>query len=306
MSAVRKAAEPSPARVIPLERGTKREAAARLLGAQLRILRQEQGLGLKDAAPVIRGSVSKVSRLERGESPPKERDVMDLALFYGATTEQIQEIEALLRQAQHNEWWQQYSDVMPGFLKRLIALEDSADEIHTYENHVVPGLLQTADYARVLVTAAMPDASEESIRKRVELRKRRQLMLNNDLPRVVALLDEGVLRRPVGGPRVMYEQLKYLLHAGEVQNVNIRIVEFEYSADVAPTYPITHLRFGDGGPAELVYVEHIDNAMYRTRPEEVDRYRHVLNELGYAAATREKSNRLLAEAAERYRRRIRD
>ncbi|GAA0488396.1 helix-turn-helix transcriptional regulator [Streptomyces sp. NPDC046215] len=304
MSAVRKPAEPDvEASVIPME-GAKREAAARLIGAQLRILRQERGLGLKDVAPVIRGSVSKVSRLERGESPPKERDVHDLVQFYGAGAEQIKDIETLLHQAQHNEWWQQYSDVTPDFLKRLIALEGSAQEIHTYENHVVPGLLQTEAYASVLVRAAMPGADEAVVQKRVKLRMRRQLMLSREVPRVVALLDEGVLRRPVGGAAVMYEQLEYLRRAAEVQNVNVRIVEFEHSADVAPTYPITHLRFGDGGPAELVYVEHIDSAVYRTRPKEVDQYRLVLNELGYVAATREETDRMLKKTAEQYRRRI--
>ncbi|WP_338933184.1 helix-turn-helix transcriptional regulator [Streptomyces netropsis] len=276
-----------------------------MLGNQLRVLRRERGMTLKDAAEVIRGSVSKVSRLERGESPPKERDVHDLLHFYKASPGQVQQITLQLQHMQNKEWWQQYRDVAPGFLKKLIGLEGCADKICTYENHVVPGILQTETYARVLVKGAMPHLSDVEIEKRVRLRKHRQVMLARPGPLVVALLDESVLRRPVGGPAVMCEQLEHLKGLDDVPNVNVRVVTFEKGAGVAPTYPITHLRFGDGGPPELVYVELIDSALYLTRATEIERYRHVLGELSLKAATREETMDLLTEMIRYYRSRHR-
>ncbi|MFF7205353.1 helix-turn-helix domain-containing protein [Streptomyces sp. NPDC008141] len=290
---------PQTASVTPMPRQVKPEAAARLLGAQLRDLRLERGLTLETVGKVIRGSASKISRLERGMHPPRERDIYDLVRFFQLGPEQAGEIDALLRQAQNSAWYKQYSDVTPRYLKRLIGLEGSAQTIHTYENHVVPGLLQTPEYARAVVEAALPLAPGNE--RRVELRMGRQQLLHSDQrPLVIALLDEGILRRPVGGYEVMCEQLEHLLQASEFPGVNIRIVEFEQSALVSPTYPITHLHFNDGGPPEVVYVEHIDSAMYLTRPTDVERYRHVLNELGFVAANRQRSQKLLHQALERY------
>jgi transcriptional regulator with XRE-family HTH domain len=289
----------------PFPRQVKPEAAARILGDRLRDLRLERNLTLEAVGQVIRGSASKISRLERGMHPPRERDIYDLVRFFQLTPEQEGEIDQLLRQAQNSAWYKQYSDVTPTYLKRLIGLEDSAHTILTYETHVVPGLLQTPAYARAVVEAALPDAPGND--RRVELRMRRQELLRSEnRPRVIALLDEGILRRPVGGYEVMREQLEHLLHASQFEGINIRIVEFEHDEDeavtVSPTYPITHLRFNDdGGAQEVVYVEHIDSAMYLTRPADVERYRLVLNRLKYVAAPRQRSEDLLREAVEHYR-----
>ncbi|MGW8374728.1 helix-turn-helix transcriptional regulator [Streptomyces sp. ODS28] len=302
MTAVPQPDEPGLAPVAQLP-GAKREAASRFLGEQLRQLRQARGLSLKDVAPVIRGSISKISRMERGESPPKERDVLDLARHYGVSAEQYREIEYLLKQISDEAWYQQYSDVTPAFLRRLIGLEGSAEEISTYENNVVPGILQIKDYARALITAALPDSPKEEIERKTDMRAQRKMMLKGSHPKVNALLDEGVLRRPVGGPSVMCQQLEYLLFAARVQGVNIRVIEFENGAAVSPPHPITHLKFFDGGPAELVYIEHLTSATYLTRPTEVDAYRHVLNELRFAATKRANSEEILERALQEYRNR---
>ncbi|GAA0396002.1 helix-turn-helix transcriptional regulator [Streptomyces luteireticuli] len=301
MSAAPKPDTPSGASVVGLPSDPKRAAAARLLGDLLRRLRQERGLGLKDVAPVIRGSVSKVSRLERGESPPKDRDVYDLLHHYRVPSGLYAEAEELLRQTRNEEWWQHFTDVTPDFLKRLISLEGSAEKIYTYETHVVPGLLQTPDYTQVLIRAAMHDEPPSATARRVGLRQGRKAMFEHGRPRVVALLDEAVLYRLVGSPAVMREQFQYLLEIGRRPHINIRIVPFDRAADAVPLYPITHLFFDDGGPPELVYVEHIDSARYLTRPREIDQYRHVLNRLSSAAADRRSSESRLAEAVDRYR-----
>jgi transcriptional regulator with XRE-family HTH domain len=289
--------EPAAREVVPLARreldlDSRPEAASRLLGEELRRLRKERGFGLKDVAPVIRGSVSKVSRLERGESPPKRRDIEDLARFYRVTPQKWRELDALLDQSRSSAWWDQYADVTTSWLRRLIGLEAIADVITTYETHVVPGLLQTPSYTRAVVTSGLPSAHDEEVERRCEVRKRRQQVLRDaQRPKIHAFLDEGVLHRAKGGPGVMAEQLQYLRQLDEMPGITVRILTFD--APIVPDYPITHMHFRDGGPAELVYVEHIDSAHYVTKPAAVDRYRLLLNEVRRQCSSREESIRHL-------------
>jgi transcriptional regulator with XRE-family HTH domain len=292
------------AQVLPLVQDDGRPvAAAKLLGAHLRHLRKEKGLKIKEVAPQIRASISKISRLERGESPPRDRDVLDLVRYYGVfDPRHIDEIHDLLRQAKASAWWHQYSDVTPGWLKRLIGLEDSAAVIRTYEVLVVPGLLQTPEYARAVVVAGLPSADDGEITRRVELRMARQRLLDNEQnrPKVRALLDEGILCRPVGGPGVMSKQLEHLLRVGEHERISIRIVRFNKGASIAPSSPITHLKFADRGQSELIYLEQINSAHYLSKTADVEAHRHVLDELSLVAESRQDSMRLLREAMERF------
>ncbi|MFD7068291.1 helix-turn-helix domain-containing protein [Streptomyces sp. NPDC059913] len=272
---------------------TKPEAAARLLGDYLRNLRKQRGMTLAQVAPAIRGSESKISRLERGESPAKERDVRDLADFYGL--EDRRELDNLLRYSQDSTWYQKYADITPNWLKRLIGLEGSAESIRTYENNVVPGLLQTRSYARAVVTDGLPGASQADIDRRVELRAERQIMLQRRRrrPQVTALLNEGVLCQPTGGPQVMVEQLEHLKKVQELDMVNVLILPFERAAGVALSTPITQLTFKDGGPQELIYVELIDSAMYISRPAQVAQYRSVLNRAAMEVARHPESIKII-------------
>ncbi|MFD5111649.1 helix-turn-helix domain-containing protein [Streptomyces sp. NPDC058391] len=304
MSAVRKSREPQgapSASVMHVTQNRERASASRLLGEQLRSMRHARGLGLKDVAPIIRGSVSKLSRLERGESPPKYRDVLDLARHYGASEEQMGVIEQLFQQTENSARYQIFADVTPDYLRRLIELEGDARCIVTYESHVVPGLLQTPAYAETLVRAARPDAPVEDVKRRAKGRITRQLILRNPVPKVVVLLDEAVLSRPVGGFEVMCGQLEFLLEAALMPGVHIHTVPFLKGATLAPPYPVTHLEFGDGGPSELIYLERLTEATYVTRPKEMDAHRKVLDELRAATEDWEESRSMIGRYLERYR-----
>ena len=278
------------------------EAAQRVLGESLRQLRREAGLTLREVAEPLRGSAAKVSRLERGASSPKERDIEDLIVFFRVPDEKAREIRALLRQARESPWWSQFSDVTPNYLRRLIGLEGSAARIYAYENHVVPGLLQTEEYARAVIRAALPHADETTVERKVELRVSRQKVLQAAQPPTVrALLDEAILRRPVGDYGVMWRQLTHLRDVARRPSVRLRVVEFEQGTGRVPHFPITRLHFGDGGPSELVYVEHLDSATYVTRPAELERYRGLLEEINEVASGWERTEELLFEAIEEYR-----
>ncbi|AKA01185.1 XRE family transcriptional regulator [Streptomyces noursei ZPM] len=277
--------------------------AGKVLGAHLRHLRRSNGLALKDVAPQIRASISKISRMERGESPPREKDVLDLVRFYGVTDpDHLDEIRELLRQSQSQTWLHQYSDITPGWLKRLIGLEDSATEIRSYEVHLVPGLLQISDYTRAIIKAAMPHATEEEIQRRLDLRRLRQRLLDRATPpRLTFLLDEGILMRPVGGPHVIRQQLQHLHRLSEHDGVGIQIVTFEKGASIGPGAPVAHMAFPAHGPSELIYLEHINSALYLSKRSDVESYRHVLDELAVVAETRRRSRVLLEKAIEKFR-----
>ncbi|GAA2679290.1 helix-turn-helix transcriptional regulator [Streptomyces lunalinharesii] len=299
------------AQVSPLAQGTPSShdedddnpfVAGKVLGAHLRHLRRSKGLGLKDVAPQIRASVSKISRMERGESPPREKDVLDLVCYYGVTDpDQLGEILELLRQSKTQTWLHQYSDITPGWLRRLIGLEDSATEIRAYEVNLVPGLLQTSGYTRAIIKAARPHDTEEEIQRRLELRAIRQRIVERATPpRLTFLLDQSILLRPIGGPEVIRQQLQHLRRLADEGRVSIQIVTFDKGASLGPGAPVTHMSFPAHGPSELIYLEHINSALYLSKRADVESYRHVLDELMYVAESRKSSRALLDEAIERF------
>ncbi|WP_331765874.1 helix-turn-helix transcriptional regulator [Embleya sp. NBC_00896] len=302
MSADRLARASSIGPVTPLTQQSNPAAAMKVLGATLRKLRLDRKMGLKNAAGHIRASMSKISRLERGESPPRPRDVFDLLDLYGMHDEGFRaEIDAMLTRALEPSWWNRYSDVTPGWLTRLISLEDSAIEIHTYEVHVVPGLLQVPDYIRALVHTALPRAEEEEVARRIELRRQRQALLEDERhPDLTALLDEGVLHRPVGGPAVMAAQMRHLLEESSRDRINIRVVRFDKSASITPPSPMTYLKFAPGGPTEMIYLEQVNSALYLNKRVDIDAYREVLLGLWHVAETRASSRGMLREAERRF------
>ncbi|MFF2848772.1 helix-turn-helix domain-containing protein [Streptomyces sp. NPDC058001] len=293
--------EPIPLRAEP----ESRTLPARQLGDLLRQWRTERNLSLREAAPFIRGSVSKISRLERGEySLPKERDVWDLVRGYGVPESEHDDVHELLRQTRLERKGLRYSDVTPGYLRRLVSLEASATRILTYQSHVVPGLLQIRDYARLLVKAAMPDADSVTIERHVRDRLvRAELFDDAQRPEVVVVIDESVLRRNMGDPAMMCEQLKHLRRAAdeETSHVSIHIIPFDGDgASRAPSFPLTHLHLADGGPTEVVYVEHMESAEYITHPKKLAQYRTVVTELMGHALSRSESIAFLDDMIQRY------
>ncbi len=284
--------------MLPMQSSDSQPPAGRLLGEELRRHREARGLSLKEAAHAIRGSTSKMSRLERGESPPKPRDVHDLARFYGLDDRQIQFLEELLAQTNNNQWYDQFADVTPDYLKRLIQLEGQADKITVFENQVIPGLLQIRDYAEALVRQVMRHASDDEVAGVVRLREaRRRHVVDSSRIRFIVFLDETVLDRRRGSDEVMQAQLKYLLQVAETGRVHVRLIEKD---SVSPPFPITHLTFPDGQHSELAYIEQVRSAVYVTRKRALDEYRKLVDDLHEVALGKEPSVKKLNEAIERY------
>ena len=251
------------------------------LGAQLRRLREASNLTTAEAAEAIRATHSKISRLERGRSAAKQRDVGDLLTLYGITNEaEREQLLAMTRQASAAGWWQQYSDVVPRWLELYIGLERAASIIRAYEVQFVHGLMQTEDYARAVVLISNAHASAEDIDRRVSLRMRRQQLLTQPgAPDVWAVLDEAALRRSPATPKVMRAQLEHLLRITDLPNVTLQIVPFHAGPHAAAGGPFTILRFPEPDLPDVVYLEQLNSALYLDQPEAVIDYVTVMDQL---------------------------
>ena len=246
-----------------------------LLGAQLRRLREARGFTREDAGWEIRGSGSKISRMELGRVSFKERDIKDLLTLYGVTDEQEREqLVSLARQANAPGWWQRFGDVLPSWFQAYLGLEAAASLIRTYEIQFVPGLLQTRDYARAVISLGHVGASTADIERRTDLRiERQQKILDKpNPPQVWAVLDEAVLRRPLGGPEVMRAQLEALIEISKRPHVQLQIMPFRTGGHAAAGGPFAILRFPDRELPDVVYVEQLTSAIYLDKREDVDHY----------------------------------
>jgi transcriptional regulator with XRE-family HTH domain len=266
------------------------------LGTQLRRLREASNLTTAQAAEAIRATHSKISRLERGRSAARPRDVADLLSLYGVTDEAEREkLLALARAASAPGWWQQYSDVLPRWLELYIGLEKAASVIRTYEVQFVHGLMQTEDYARAVILISNARASAEEIERRVSLRmQRQQLLTQPDAPELWAVLDEAALRRSPAGPDVMRAQLKHLLQLTDLPNVTLQIVPFDVGPHAAAGGPFTILRFPEPDLPDVVYLEQLNSALYLDQPEDVTDYVTVMDQLCVQAATGTASKNMLS------------
>ncbi len=256
-----------------------------LLGAQLRRLREAKRISLEEAGNVIRASHSKISRLETGRVGFKDRDVVDLLTLYGVVDEKEREaLRSLASRANSPGWWHDYSDVLPNWFEAYVGLEEAASQIRAYEVQFVPGLLQTEDYARAVTMLAYSNPRE--INRRVNLRLARQSVLTReDPPSLWAVLDEAVLRRPIGGASAMRTQLKHLIEMSQRPNVTVQIVPFKAGGHAAAGGPFSVLRFAEYDLPDIVYLEQLSSALYLDKQDVVDSYLAVMERLCIEAAT---------------------
>jgi transcriptional regulator with XRE-family HTH domain len=272
----------------PLDGPDRGPTALRIaLGMQLRRLRDANHVTSTQAAEAIRATSSKISRLERGRTTAKQRDVADLLSLYGVTdkAEREQMLE-LVRQASAPGWWQQYSDVLPRWFESYVGLEWAASIIRNYEVQFVQGLLQTEDYARAVIMISNAHAPAEEIDRRVSLRiKRQELLTQPGAPEFWAVLDEAALRRSPGSPTMMRAQLEHLLQMTELPNVTLQVVPFDTGPHAAAGGPFSILRFPEPDLPDVVFLEQLNSAVYLEQPDEVINYVTIMDQLCVQAAT---------------------
>ncbi len=252
-----------------------------LLGAHLRRLREAHGVSREDAGWEIRASESKISRMELGRVSFKERDVDDLLTLYGLVDpEERDRLLTLARQANTPGWWHRYGDVLPSWFQSYLGLEAAASLIRTYEVQFVPGLLQTADYARSVVLLGHGRAGADELDRRVDLRMRRQGILDRPDPvQLWAVIDEAVLRRPVGSRATMRAQIEGLIDATQRQSVHLQILPFQVGGHSAAGGAFSILRFPDQELPDIVYVEQLSSALYLDKRDDVELYVDAMERL---------------------------
>jgi transcriptional regulator with XRE-family HTH domain len=258
-----------------------------LVGIELHRYREAAGITPEQAAYEIRASRSKISRMENGLVRFKERDVTDLLTLYGVTDEQARtRLVTLARQANTPGWWSKYGDIMADWFESYLGLEMAASVIRTFELQFVHGLFQTEDYARAVTLLGHTTASEDEIERRVSLRlKRQDLLAGPQPPQVWSVLDEGALRRPVGGPQVMRAQLNHLAEMARLRHVTIQVVPFDRGGHAAAGGSFTVLRFSEQEVPDVVYLEQLTSALYLDKRDDVDHYMEVMNHLSTEAMT---------------------
>lgn len=259
-----------------------------LLGTQLRKLREERGISRFEAGHLIRGSESKISRMELGRVSFRERDVEDLLTMYGVADESARKpILELVKQANEPGWWHRFSDVLPGWFQAYVGLEEAAARIRTYEVQFVPGLLQTKEYARAVITAGAVGSAPEEIARRVDLRleRQRQVLERTTPPTFWAVIDEAALRRPIGGVDVMRGQIQHLVELMDQGNVTIQVMPFHFGGHAAEGGAFSILRFPEAELPDIIYVEQLGSALYLDKRDEVDRYSEVMERLCAVSTT---------------------
>jgi transcriptional regulator with XRE-family HTH domain len=266
------------------------------LGMQLRRLRDASHVTSTQAAEAIRATSSKISRLERGRTTAKQRDVADLLSLYGVTDDaEREQLLELVRQASAPGWWQQYTDVLPRWFESYVGLEWAASIIRNYEVQFVQGLLQTEDYARAVIMISNAHAPAEEIDRRVNLRiKRQQLLTQPGAPEFWAVLDEAALRRSPGSPTMMRAQLEHLLQITELPNVTLQVVPFDTGPHAAAGGPFSILRFPEPDLPDVIFLEQLNSAVYLDQPDDVTNYVTIMDQLCVQAATDTASKNMIS------------
>lgn len=277
----------------------------RQLGRHLRDLRNQARLTVKAAAGELEWSEAKMWRIETGQTSLRSLDVQAMCKVYGAPDELTDGLMGLAKETKGRGWWHSYGDVIPESFDLYIGLEEAADQLCWYSSELVPGLVQTPDYARTLIRADNPGVSDEEIERRVHVRIARQALLTRVTarPTIRIVLNEAILRRTVGGKEVMAAQLEQLIAVMAYPNVSIRVVGFEAGLHHGVmSGPFVMMRFpdhGDGRNTEppTVYMDGFTGDLYLDKPTEIERYDTAFNAIWTSALDEASSRNLLERSA---------
>ncbi|MER5525965.1 helix-turn-helix transcriptional regulator [Streptomyces sp. NPDC002677] len=266
----------------------------RKLGAELRALRTGAGLTSGEAARLVGWHQSKVSRIETGASGVKPADVRLLLDAYGVIEGQLRELLLVLAGSEdtagRHHWWHAYRGVLPPTYRDFISLESQAGAMRTLETSVVPGLLQTPEYARAVTRAAVDGLDDEALDALVKVRLARQDVLRNHPPlELSAVLDEAVLRREVGGPGVMARQLERLVEAARLPQVRLQVLPFSAGAHIGITGPFVIFSFPSTSDLDVVVLDQLTSSLYLERKEDLQAYTEAFNALQIHALSPEDS-----------------
>lgn len=286
-----------------LRKGSGPTVRRMLLGHELRKYREQRGITREDAGNRIRASASKISRMELGRVGFKLRDIEDLLKMYGVSDRTvIKQFLEVARESNKPGWWKEYGDSLHKWLVRYVGFEEAADHIRIYESQFVPGLLQTEEYAREIISGGVE--TDLVTEQRIEARLQRQKRLDRDHEmRMWVILDEAAVRRPIGGKargrEIMRGQIRRLIEfCRDYDNITLQIIPFEVGAHAAEAGSFTLLRYSDFELADLLYLEQLTDGEIVDRRSVVEAYTKAMTRLSVAAATPDETMEMLEEMLE--------
>lgn len=281
-----------------------RPAPLRRLGAELRLLRKAQGLQVEDVATATRIHKTSLHRLEKAEVRPQVRTLVTLLDFFNVSElkrERLLNLVAAAKNSEDQPWWTAGSKIPSeyGEYTEFIGFEAEAREIRNYESLYVPGLLQTADYAREATKGGARSASSDDVEVFVGARMARQRNLSKESPlQLSAIMDEAALRRRVGGASIMRDQLIHLLDAAATPNVTLQVVPFDAGSYPGMQGSFVHMTFEDPQDPELVYTEHMTGDLFLESPKDIARYATAFADLQGIALSPDETVRMITELAD--------
>jgi transcriptional regulator with XRE-family HTH domain len=266
---------------------------------ELRRLREQADLTCEEVGAQLECSGTRISRIETGKIGVRPGDVRELLEVYGVTGPDVDALVQLAREARRKGWWHTYGSLLPSWFEAYVGLESDAVKFRDFQSMVLPGVLQTQDYARAVLRAAPTAGPADEIDRLVALRMERQGVLSRENPPDLwVVLGEGVLRTQVSDHAVMQAQLRHLLNVAERPNVTLQVLPFTTAAYVDPISPFTILEFAESVDPAVVYLEHLTGCLFVEDEAEVRRYRVVFDHLCAEALGTGQSIDLIARLSE--------
>jgi transcriptional regulator with XRE-family HTH domain len=255
----------------------------RRLALELRRQREAAKLTCEEVGERLECSASKISRIETGRVSVSPRDVRDMLEIYGTPADDRESLVQLARESRQKGWWHAWADSMQPHLATYLGLESDASEMRVYQTHRIPGLLQTEDYARAIFAAGRLSSSDPSEERQVALLTERQRQASSKPPKVWAILDEGTLRREVGGPEVMRAQIEHLRDLGTMPNFFLQVIPFRGSSYLPVDVPFVVLSFPDRHDPDVACLRYPTGCLWIEDVSEVARYSALFHRLQAAA-----------------------
>ncbi|MGW4818380.1 helix-turn-helix domain-containing protein [Streptomyces sp. NPDC004227] len=275
----------------------------RRLGQELRKLRELKGMTAEEVAERLLVSQSKISRLENGRRSISQRDVRDLCGVYEVEDQRmVESLMEMARDSRQQGWWHAFGDIPYSV---YIGLETDAASLRVYESLIVPGLLQTRDYAQAVIEGMWPEATTSEIDKRIQIRLKRQDRLTDPINplRFWAVIDEALLRRVVGDRQIMNDQLEHLARLSEMPHVTLQVLPYDVGAHPGMYGKFAILEFQDAMDASVVYLEGVTSDLYLEKPNDVQSYAVMYEHLRAQALNAEHSRDFIYKVAESYQQR---
>jgi transcriptional regulator with XRE-family HTH domain len=269
----------------------------RRLGAELRRLREAAGLSLEQVAQQLECHRATISRLELGRSALRSRDLRHLLTLYAITDQgHIDAFVTMARTGRQRGWWQQYQDTLPPTYTDFIALESEATYLRVFQPLLLPGLLQTENYARAVTRTLPAQMPDEKLDLYVRVRSERRSIIDTGKIRFCGIVSEAALRTPVGGPEAMQEQLRHLLKVIRLANVSLQVLPFRIGEHAGLHGPFVLMSFPLEHESDIVYLENLTSSLYLEKLDDVQAYTLVFDSLRSAALSPRDSEAAIIKA----------